>query len=90
LSATAKPHAIPATIGAKRHQWIEQGKDRQLRGRCRSATRYVVEGADPPRVFWLLETDDPGAAALITEHFGDLWDIRVDQVVPQPIGGSTA
>ena len=86
LSAIAKPHATPQTIAAKRHQWLAQGKDRQLRERCRSAQRYVVEVSTPPRVLWLLDTDDPEVATLITEHFGDLWEIAVSRVTPQAIG----
>lgn len=86
LSAIAKPHASPQTISAKRHQWLAQGKDRQLAHRCRSAQRYLVDGATPPTVFWLLETDDPEAASLITEHFGDLWEITIARVTPQALG----
>ncbi len=86
LSATAKPHAIPATIAAKRHQWLAQGKDQQLRACCRSAQRYVVDDHTPPRVFWLLDMDDPSATKLITDHFGDLWEIEVRRVTPQAIG----
>ena len=90
LSATAKPHATPAVIAAKRHQWLTQGKDEELKRRCRSAQRYVVEGHTPPRVFWILETEDQQTAALITDHFGDLWEIEVCEVAPQPIGDSVA
>lgn len=89
LSATAKPHATPETIAAKRHQWIAQGKDRQLRDRCRSAQRHVLKDASPPQVFWLLDTDDPNAARLITDHFGDLWQIEIREVIPQAIGQAT-
>lgn len=83
LNATAKAHATPAVIAAKRHQWVSQGHDQALKQRCRVAQRYVVEGHTPPRVFWLLDTDDRGAVALITGHFGDLWDIEVFEVLPQ-------
>ena len=86
LAATAKSHAIPETIQAKRHQWITQGKDQQLKAKCRSAQRYVVEQSSPPRVVWLLDTDDPSATRLITDHFGDLWEIEVHRVLPQAIG----
>ena len=85
LSATAKAHAVPATIAAKRHQWLTQGKDQQLKSRCRTSQRYVVEGHTPPQVFWLLETDDPDAVKLVTDHFGDLWEIEVHRVTPQTI-----
>ena len=86
LTATAKAHATPQTIVAKRHQWLLQGKDHQLTARCRSVQRYVVEQGSPPRVFWLLDTDDPSVTSLITDHFGDLWEIEVSQVSPQAIG----
>ena len=85
LIATAKAHATPDVIAAKRHQWVAQGKDRELAGRCRVAQRYLVEGQAPPKVFWLLDTDAPDAADLITDHFGDLWEIEVFQVTPQAI-----
>src|SRR3989338_1234303 len=85
LEATAKSHATPAVIAAKRHQWVSQGKDGELAKRCRSAKRYVVDGAAPPKVFWLLDTDAPDAVTLITDHFGDLWDIEVLRVTPQSV-----
>ena len=85
LIATAKEHATPAVIDAKRHQWVAQGKDRELASRCRTAQRYVVERASPPRVFWLLDTDAADTVKLITDHFGDLWTIEVFQVTPQAI-----
>ena len=90
LTATAKVHATPEVIAAKRHQWLAQGKNQQLRTRCRSAQRYVVEHRSPPQVFWLLETDDPNVAKLITDHFGDLWDIQTFQVSPQAINQAPA
>ena len=86
LNATAKLHATPETITAKRRQWLAQGKDQQLQRRCRVAQRYVVKGAEPPRVVWLLDTDDPDAVRLITDHFGDLWQIDVRELTPQAIG----
>ena len=49
------------------------------------AQRYVVEGESPPKVFWVLDTDTPDAAKLITDHFGDLWEIEVMNVTPQAV-----
>ena len=83
LIATAKAHATPDVIAAKRHQWLTQGKDQQLAQRCRTAQRYVVEDASPPKVLWLLDTDAPEAVKLITDHFGDVWGIDVLPVTPQ-------
>ena len=90
LSASAKAHATPTVIAAKRHQWLAQGKDQQLRQRCRTAQRYVVENHSPPQVFWLLEPEDLSVAQLITDHFGDLWDIQTFQVSPQAIDQAPA
>ena len=85
LTATAKAHATPQTIAAKRHQWLAQGKDQQLKERCRVAQRYIVKDRMPSQVFWLLDTDDPEVVTLITSHFGDLWEITVSQVAPQAL-----
>ena len=90
LVATAKAHATPAVIDAKRHQWVSQGKDQELVKRCRSAQRYVVEGSSSPKVFWLLETDAKETVNLITNHFGDLWEIEVFQVTPQAMTQAVA
>lgn len=86
LRATAKPQAAAATIAERRRRWMEDGKDRALKARCRTAQRYLVEGRSMPQVFWLLDTDDPATAELITGHFGDLWDIEVLRVAPQDVG----
>ena len=90
VTATAKLHATPATIAARRHQWVAQGQDRQLAARCRSTRRFVVEHSVPPKVFWLLEAEDASVATLLTDHFGDLWDIELLRVTPQAIGQATA
>lgn len=85
LMAQAKDGVGQEAIAAKRRQWVSQGKDQEVRKRCRTAQRYVVVGSAPAQVFWLLETDDPGAAQLITEHFGELWTIDTHVVASQQI-----
>ena len=85
LVATAKAGATPEAIKDKREEWVAQGKDRQLAGRCRSAQRFLLKEHTPPQVFWLLETDDSEAVNVLTNHFGDLWDIRGYEVQPQAI-----
>ena len=72
-------------IKQRRKAWKEQEKDALLMERCRSAQRYSVVGASPPRVFWLLETEDPEAVELIIEHFGDVWDLDSHLVIPQNV-----
>ena len=85
LAATAKAHATPETISAKRHAWVTSGQDRELGSRCRLAQRFVIEGASPASVFWLVDTEDPEAVGLIMRHFGDLWDIVVKPVTLQAV-----
>ncbi|MBI4322900.1 MAG: hypothetical protein HY596_01345 [Candidatus Omnitrophica bacterium] len=85
VTAQAKDGSDAQAIAAKRRQWVSQGKDQEVRKRCRMAQRYVVVGSAPARVFWLLETDDPGAVGLIAEHFGPLWTIDTHVVTPQPV-----
>jgi len=86
LAAKAKTGAGRQAIEEKRNAWVGQGKERELLARCRSAQRYVISGQSPPEVFWLIETEDRTAADMITEHFGELWDITVLEVIPQAIG----
>lgn len=85
VMAQAKETVGPEAIAAKRKQWVTQGKDQQLRQRCRTAQRYVVVGSAPARVFWLIETEEPSIVHLITEHFGELWAIDTRVVLPQPV-----
>ncbi len=85
IIATAKPESTKVQIQAKRKQWIAQGKDAVLQERCRSAQRFSVVGSSPKQVFWLIDTDDPAAVDLITEHFGEFWNLETLPVVPQPI-----
>lgn len=83
VMAQAKDGVEPEAIAAKRKQWVSEGKDQKVRKLCRTAQRYVVAGSAPTQVFWLLDTDDPAAVQLITEHFSDLWTIDAHVVLPQ-------
>ena len=85
VMAQAKEGAAAEVITAKRKQWVSQGKDQQLTRLCRTAQRYVVAGSSPAQVFWLLETENPNALQLITEHFGELWTIDAHPVIPQSL-----
>lgn len=85
LDCVAKPDATAEAITERRLSWMAQSQDQRLGALCRSAQRFVVTGEKPPRVLWLLETDDRKAVTLITEHFGELWEITVHQATPQTI-----
>ena len=85
LCATLKPSKNAADVRRKREEWVKSGKEAQLRRLCVSATRYVIKGANPPEVFWLLDTLDRRAAQLVKDHFSSLWDIEIHDVEPQPL-----
>ena len=85
IMAQAKDGADQDAIVAKRKQWVSQGKDQQVRKLCRTAQRYVIVGESPVQIFWLLDTDDPGVVQLMTDHFGDLWNLEARVVLPQHI-----
>ena len=85
LDCVAKPGATAEAITGRRLQWMADSKDQRLGTLCRAAQRYVVVGEKPAQVLWLLDTDDRQAVKLITDHFGELWDVKVHQVTPQTI-----
>ncbi len=85
LCATLRPSKNAAEVQRKRTEWIRSGKEEQLRRLCVSATRYVIKNANPPEVFWLLDTLDRRAAYLVKDHFSSLWDIEIHDVEPQSL-----
>ena len=88
LCATLKPSKHAAEVQRKRRAWVASGKEEQLRRLCVSATRYVVKNANPPEVFWLLDTLERRAAHLVKDHFSSLWNIEICDVEPQPISAA--
>ena len=86
LTATAKANATAEAIQNRRRDWIRLGQDRKLSEACATAWRYVVEKQPRPQVFWILETEDRNAVNIVTDHFGDLWDITVYEVSPESLG----
>lgn len=85
IAAIVKPGRTSEDVVRKRKEWVEQGKENLLKAKCKSAQRYVVLGASPPQVFWLVETEDPSILNLLTEHFGDVWELHTHLVAPQAI-----
>ena len=68
-----------------RKSWVVRGRERQLKEICKSAQRLVVAGSSPQRVLWLLETDDPAAVEIISNHFGEIWELESSLVLPQSV-----
>lgn len=85
IDAEVRPGKSEQEVKTKREGWIGQGKDKLLLERCVSAKRFGILGSSPQRVFWLIETEDEDAPELISEHFGDVWDIKTYKVNPQSI-----
>lgn len=86
LDAVVRLGKSAAEVRGKREEWISQGKEKLILEKCKSAQRFGVIGSVPQRVFWLLETEDESASRLISEHFGDVWEIKTYKVNPQSIG----
>ncbi len=86
LDAVVRPRKSAAEVRRKREEWISQGKEKLILEKCKSAQRFGVIGSVPQRVFWLLETEDESVSRLISEHFGDVWEIKTYKVNPQSIG----
>ena len=86
VKAKLKADATPDAVTQKRRDWLRQGKDRELAGRCGSAWRYVIEGTTPAEVFWILETEDRDAVKILTGHFQGLWELTTHEVRPEALG----
>lgn len=85
IDAGVRPGKNEQDVKARREGWIGQGKDKLLLERCKSAQRFGILGSSPQRVFWIIETEDEGTPKLISEHFGDVWDIKTYKIIPQSI-----
>lgn len=86
LDAVVRPGKSGEEVRRKREEWINQGKEKLILEKCKSAQRFGVIGSSPQRVFWLIETEDESISKLISEHFGDVWEIKTYKVNPQSIG----
>lgn len=70
----AKKDATINDIEKNRQEWVDQHKDQAIAKRCHTFQRYEVLGKTPLKVFFIIETDDPGALNLLSRYFGDTWD----------------
>ncbi len=86
LMAELKEGKTQAEVQALRQSWVAGGDERELLRRCRSAHRYSVVGYSPRQVIWLIDTEDPSVVDLISNHFGEAWNIRTRVVIPQSVG----
>lgn len=85
IDAVVKSNKTDQEVRVKREDWINQGKEKLLITKCKSAQRFSIPGSSPQRVFWVIETEEEDAAESVLRHFGDIWDIKIYQVSPQSI-----
>jgi hypothetical protein len=70
----AKEKVTRKDIYHERAAWIKKEKDKVLQRRCKTIHRYEVLGSSPLKIFFVIETDDPTALNILSNHFGDAWD----------------
>jgi hypothetical protein len=53
--------------------------------KCKTIDRYEVVGSSPLRVFFIIDTDDPLALNILSNHFGDAWESDIYPVIKRGI-----
>jgi hypothetical protein len=70
----AKDDTTLEDINRERGEWIKKGRDKVFEKMCNAIERYEVVGMSPMRISFVIDTDDPTALNLLTNHFGEYWD----------------
>jgi hypothetical protein len=81
----AKENMTRKDIYRERATWIRKGKDRLFQKKCKTIKRYEVVGTSPLKIFFVIETNDPTALTMLTNHFGDAWDSITFPIVQRDI-----
>lgn len=69
----AKEDTTTDDITREREEWFKMGKDKLFQKMCQRIDRYEIVGKSPLRIFFIIETEDPGALNMISRHFGNEW-----------------
>jgi hypothetical protein len=69
----AKENTSRKAINEERTEWIKTGMDKIFQQRCKTIKRYEVLGGSPMKIFFVIETEDPTALNILSNHFGDAW-----------------
>ena len=70
----AKENVTRKDIYRERTEWIKKGKDKVFQKKCKTIKRYEVLGSSPLKIFFVIETDEPVALNMLSNHFGDAWN----------------
>ncbi|MEC4675787.1 MAG: hypothetical protein VST72_02545 [Nitrospirota bacterium] len=81
----AKANTTSLEIKREREEWIRQEKDKAMMRKCRTVHRYEVLGKSPLKVFFIIETDEPGVLTLLSRHFGNAWDSASYPIIQREI-----
>ncbi|HWR88675.1 MAG TPA: DUF3303 family protein [Dissulfurispiraceae bacterium] len=81
----AREHVSRKDIYRERAEWLKKGKEKMFLKKCKTIERYEVVGSSPLRVFFIIETDDPLALNILSNHFGDAWESDIYPVIKRGI-----
>jgi hypothetical protein len=70
----AKENVTRKDIYRERSEWLKKGKEKIFQKKCKTIKRYEVLGSSPLKIVFVIETDDPTALNILTNHFGDAWN----------------
>ncbi len=70
----AKENVTRKDIYRERAEWLKKGKEKIFQKKCKTIKRYEVIGSSPLKIFFVIETDDPTALNILSNHFGDAWN----------------
>lgn len=81
----AKENVTRKDIYRERASWIKKGKDKIFHKKCKTIMRFEVVGSSPLKIFFVIETNDPIALNMLTNHFGDAWNSITYPIVHRQI-----
>jgi hypothetical protein len=81
----AKDNVTRKDIYRERSEWLKKGKEKIFQKKCKTIKRYEVLGSSPLKIVFVIETDDPTALNILTNHFGDAWNSVTYPIVQRGI-----
>jgi hypothetical protein len=84
----AKENVTISEIRNERKEWFKKGLDKIFQQRCKTIRRFEVIGSSPKKLFFVVETDDPTAINLLSNHFGDAWHSVTYPIIEREIAAA--
>ncbi len=81
----AKENVTRKDIYRERSEWLKKGKEKFFQKKCKTIKRYEVIGSSPLKVFFLIDSEDPKALNMLSNHFGDAWYSEAYPVIERGI-----